>query len=502
MRTTKPINGKANDSGSGRVNQSRAIAWRAWALAMVVLAITVTGGALHLRVHLREHLAQRDGEILTTVALARQYANGSGATLTQRLGNPADQLALALEISQIKEGVLGVRLFDRDGRFETAFPPTLLATNLSENDLSALRKLQPVSRFFEQGNLGDYFLMETKTDSPTARPPLLEVNIPLHARGDSNLVAAAQLVLDGRAIAREYAGVDGHLWLLGLGLYLGGAALLSGVLYWAYRRLRKAHALLEERTARLLRANHELTLAAKTSALGSVTAHLIHGLSNPLANLQDFIASHGQGATDGDVQAIADSTRRMQQLVHDVVRVLGEERGGEHYQITLPELVDVLNGKLAPAVTESGVNLITLLDAQGDLSNRHANLILLILENLVHNALKVTPRGGRVCVRFVEEPDGLCCQVADQGAGISASVLKRLFTPCHSTHGGSGLGLAISKQLANQLGAALELKTNSPAGCVFELSLPHRLFAESEPTAADLKSTPAKINQEKEASYV
>ena len=104
---------------------------------MVVLAITVAGGTLHLRVHLREHLAQRDGEILATVALARQYANGSGATLTQRLGNPADQLALALEISQIKEGVLGVRLFDRDGHFETAFPPTLLASNFPVKDLPA-----------------------------------------------------------------------------------------------------------------------------------------------------------------------------------------------------------------------------------------------------------------------------------------------------------------------------------------------------------------------------
>ena len=90
-----------------RIKQSQGIAWRAWVLAMVVLAITVAGGTLHLRVHLREHLAQRDGEMLTAVAMARQYANGSGASLTQRLGNPADQLALALEISQIKEGVLG-----------------------------------------------------------------------------------------------------------------------------------------------------------------------------------------------------------------------------------------------------------------------------------------------------------------------------------------------------------------------------------------------------------
>lgn len=484
MQTKRSFNEKIAGAAGRRFPPPQAIAWRAWGLAMVVLAFTVTGGALHLRAHLREHLARRDGEILTAVALARQYANGSGATLTERLGNPADQLALALEISQIKEGVLGVRLFDRRGRFETAFPPTLLAAPLSRADLAALQELQPVSRFQGRGDLGDYFILNDG-QRRGSHMPLLEVNIPLYARGGSNLVAAAQLILDGRTIVREYARVDEHLWLLGVGLYLGGAWLLSGVLYWAYRRLRQAHALVEERTARLLRANHELALAAKTSALGSVTAHLIHGLSNPLANLQHFITSHGHGASDGDLHALAASTQRMQQLVHDTVRVLGEERSGENYQITLAELVDVLNGKLAPAVTESGVHLMTLLDAAGNLANRHANLILLILENLVHNALKETPRGGRVCVHLARGTEGLTCRVADQGPGIDGPVLNRLFIPCHSTHGGSGLGLAISKQLANQLGAALELKTNSTSGCVFELNLPQNLFLDLEPESAE-----------------
>ena len=46
MRTTNPINGKANGSGSERVKKSQAIAWRTWKLAMVELAITVAGGAL------------------------------------------------------------------------------------------------------------------------------------------------------------------------------------------------------------------------------------------------------------------------------------------------------------------------------------------------------------------------------------------------------------------------------------------------------------------------
>jgi C4-dicarboxylate-specific signal transduction histidine kinase len=60
-----------------------------------------------------------------------------------------------------------------------------------------------------------------------------------------------------------------------------------------------------------------------------------------------------------------------------------------------------------------------------------------------------------------------------------------LFTPCKSTkEGGSGIGLAISKQLAHHLGADLELKTNSPGGCVFVLTVPTGALADNSGRAS------------------
>lgn len=458
---------------------SRLIAVCALIAALAILAGMAAAGAIHLRRHLREHLVQRDGEILYAVALARQYANGAGEALSKRMGNPADQLALALDISQLREDTLAVRLFDAEGRFVTAFPPNVIETNLNRVFLPALKRLEPVSVFHERAQLTDYFWLDP-TQATNSRPSMLEVNIPLHAKGEGRLLGAAQLLLDGRALVREYAKVDGHLWWLALVFYVIGAALLSLVLVWAYRRLRKAHALIEERTARLLRANHELSLVAKTNAVGAVTAHLIHGLSNPLANLQDFITSHGGRAGEGDWQDAAAATRRMQQLVQEVVRVLGETRAGDQYELSLAELVDVLNGKLHPAVRDTGVNLLTEVSAAGKLSNHHANLILLVLENLIHNALKVTPRAGWVRVRFTAENGHVRCEVADRGPGIAPEVLPRLFTPCRSTQGGSGLGLAISQQLAQQLDAKIELQANTSQGCVFALTLPRSVVVQAE----------------------
>ena len=116
-------------------------------------------------------------------------------------------------------------------------------------------------------------------------------------------------------------------------------------------------------------------------------------------------------------------------------------------------------------------------ETHGGLANRHANLVLLILENLARNALQVTPRGRRVKVLLATAPGGVVCQVADEGPGFPPGLRDRLFTPCRSTQGGSGIGLAISHQLARQMGAQLELVKSDAGGCVFQLTIPSAILA-------------------------
>jgi C4-dicarboxylate-specific signal transduction histidine kinase len=107
------------------------------------------------------------------------------------------------------------------------------------------------------------------------------------------------------------------------------------------------------------------------------------------------------------------------------------------------------------------------------LSNHEADLVLLILENLIQNALDATPAGKAVRFAVCAEGDRLVMEVADEGPGLPPEMQARLFTPCASSKkGGSGIGLAISQQLANHLGAGLSLKHSSSKGCAFQLVLP------------------------------
>jgi signal transduction histidine kinase len=174
----------------------------------------------------------------------------------------------------------------------------------------------------------------------------------------------------------------------------------------------------------------------------------------------------------------------MQGLINQVVNVLREEEGSAQFQITLPELTEIVVAKVSPLALETGVQLATKVNGGATLPNRTANLVALILVNLVQNALQATPRGKSVTLLLTDSAENLVCEVRDEGPGFPDTLADNLFSPCKSTkEGGSGIGLAISKQLANHLGAALELKSHLPKGCVFVLTVPAKIDLE-KPTRA------------------
>lgn len=120
---------------------------------------------------------------------------------------------------------------------------------------------------------------------------------------------------------------------------------------------------------------------------------------------------------------------------------------------------------------------------QGD-----AHHLRILLNNLVDNALRYTPRGGRVDVRLRAEMHALTLEVADSGPGIAAAERERVFdrfyrgTSAHGIDGatqGTGLGLSIVKEVANRHGATIELADGLPSpggtpGLSVRLTFPDR----------------------------
>jgi hypothetical protein len=381
-----------------------------WILVVVVLAIlagTILLTMQQTRARIRAQIAGRDGEVLHAVARMQMPAATDPEDPAGSVEDPANQLAVLLETSRLS-WVLGARLFDPQGGFVESFPGDMFEAEVSAADLEILRSLQPVSRFHPAARLADVFLTDPETP-PGGRStvPLLEVTVPLHTVKDRRLVGIAQFIIEGDSIAREFARLDHYLLRQAMTAFVPAAIIMVAAIMWAFRRLNRAHRLLAERTETLVQANQELALAAKTSAVGAVTSHLIHGLKNPLAGLQNFVAGLGAAVADrpeGDLQQAIAATRRMQAMINDVVAVLREEEGSGHYQMSAAELVGVISGRMQGLCRERGVELVVDSQSHTMLPNRAANLVALILANLVQNAIEASPRNRSV--RLAIENDG------------------------------------------------------------------------------------------------
>ncbi len=454
------------------IRRSRWAPLIATALALAVLGGTLAWSALDLRQRIHSQIVQRDGEILEAVTLMQHLDDRASDETLASLTDPGEQFQIALKVSRLRN-VLGVRLYSADGKFVNAFPAYITETPLSAQDLARLQHLQPVSHFSAKARMQEQDLL-AETNSPTAA--LLFVEVPLRTDDQQHLAGVIEFLMDGGSIARQYAGLDRSLAVKFLAAFIVGAGILTAGLGLALRHVQSANQRLAERTSNLLRANRELALAARTSAVGAVVSHLIHGLKNPLTGLRNFVharnTENGNGS-DTDWQTAVSTTQRMEELINRVVRVLQEQQTGAEYEISVRELIGLLAQRAKALADSTGVRFEAEVLNDRTLSNRDADLILLILENLVQNGIEATAPGGSVELHVTGDAGAVHFEVRDQGGGLPPGMESRLFMPCTSGKaGGGGIGLAISKQLAQTLGARLELAVTTSTGCTFRLIVP------------------------------
>ncbi|MBN2164398.1 MAG: HAMP domain-containing histidine kinase [Pontiellaceae bacterium] len=444
-------------------------------VALGILAVTVAFSILFLRGLVREQIIRRDAEALHATTLMEQLD-----AVTQGETDPRsdEQVGFdgAIRASRLK-GVMGIRFYDVDGRFSDAVPATILPLPLSEREQAAVSRLTACGRFKKDTLLSSVFIYLPQFSEGKIRTvPILEVTVPLHRRETDHLAGIAQFIIEGQGIEDEFIQLDRRLAGLGAAVFGVGGILLVFMLWPTFRRIQNLNRAITERGERLQRANEELALAARASAVGAVSAHLMHGLKNPLASLSQYVSHHGADGDPSDQDEWQDAlsaSRRMQQLVEQTLEVLGDIRGEPAYEVTIDELFEDLKSRVTPMAERNGVHLCFNADAFCRLSSRTVNLSSLVLVNLLENAIGATPSGGSVSLSLDCSTHMLCFHVRDEGNGFPDHLLDQLFLPCRSTHeGGSGIGLAISKQVADHMGGRLTLEFSTTSGCSFLLEIP------------------------------
>jgi signal transduction histidine kinase len=448
--------------------------------AIAIGIIVVFGGVFFgmtgvVRTRLRQEVVQREAQSIQAVA---QMQISAAQARFEKLGlplQPTDIFTAVLESSRL-HGVLAVQLFDPSGTLRDALPS--LPGNTPHDAWWSAELTAPDGRYHSHGTLEQVFGSIVEESAGVTPVPLLEIVVPLRADRRSASFGTARYWIEATPTQEEFHRLDLRLFGQAIVAFGFGTALVLLVLGWAYRQQRNASRQLVARSLELAQANRELDFAAKTGALGAISAHLVHGLKNPLAGLEEFvaeIAAEDSSAVPPDARATAVQTaRRLRTLVNEVVSVLRDEAAGAaDHVVPAQEIIEAVRQRNAANAERAGVELVGNSDPYAQVSARTASLAGLVLANLVANAIEAMPRGGQVRVVANSDTTYVRFAVSDSGPGLPSHVKASLFTPVASSKPtGGGMGLAISARLARHAGGELSVVRTDASGTEFQLAVP------------------------------
>ena len=215
-------------------------------------------------------------------------------------------------------------------------------------------------------------------------------------------------------------------------------------------------------------------------------ADVAHELRTPLATVEGYVEGLADGVIGADAEtwgALKTETRRLGRLVDDLHKVSRAEERQLDLQIRPvgpATLVRAAVQAAAPAYAAKGVQLDASVDNRLPELAVDSDRMGEVLANLLENALRYTPGGGRVEVRATRRSDAVELSVADTGEGIEHEHLERVFERFYRVdpartraRGGSGIGLTIARAIVEAHDGAIRAESEGPGeGARFVISLP------------------------------
>ena len=217
-------------------------------------------------------------------------------------------------------------------------------------------------------------------------------------------------------------------------------------------------------------------------------ANVSHELRTPLTAIKGYAETlRDGGLRDPEtaaefVRVIHRHAERLRALIEDLLDLAAVEQGEARLKPAVVRARDVAaqaEGLVRPAAEARGQTLA--IDLPADLPDILADRDRLaqILINLLDNAVKFTPEGGRVTLSAKAAEGRVVLAVRDNGVGIPPGDLPRIFERFYRVgrsrdrrEGGTGLGLAIAKHLTQAMGGTIEVESVQGSGTTFRVSLP------------------------------
>jgi two-component system, NtrC family, sensor histidine kinase HydH len=242
-------------------------------------------------------------------------------------------------------------------------------------------------------------------------------------------------------------------------------------------RMRGVVAQIEEIVLTLQQREREVLRAEQLAAVGQLAAGVAHEIRNPLTSIKLLVQAGREGGDAGlpsdDLAVIEHEIRRMERTLQTFIDFARPPR----LERSRHNLGDLVNRALKLVQTRAAKQAVAIrfeppLDpVESDVDGSQLQQVLI---NLILNALDVMPNGGQLDVRLEHGAgDVQTITVRDNGPGIAAGLLPRLFEPfISSKQTGLGLGLVVSKRIVEEHGGTLRGGNRPEGGAAFVVRLP------------------------------
>ena len=212
-------------------------------------------------------------------------------------------------------------------------------------------------------------------------------------------------------------------------------------------------------------------------SMAAIDEALNEALRSPLDRIIDYaerMADRSEGPLRSEYAAYATDISAAARHLLSVIHSMSEEPGQGHRSIDLAALAAEAVVLLEASAEARGVRIHV--DGKGPLpANGEERAVIQILVNLIGNAVRHSPAGGTVTLRFARMAELSSVTVSDEGPGIALADQQRIFERFERAtpdEGGTGLGLAISRRLARSMGGDIGLESAPNVGARFTLVLP------------------------------
>jgi two-component system phosphate regulon sensor histidine kinase PhoR len=226
-----------------------------------------------------------------------------------------------------------------------------------------------------------------------------------------------------------------------------------------------------------------------------LVANVSHELKTPLTAIKGYAETLSMGAVNDPehnllfVRRIEEQADRLHELVQDILQIARLETGQESFDIAdvpVAEQIEIVARQFADVAAGRQISLTTEPPPGEVCARADEEGVRTILTNLVDNALKYTPAGGRTTIRGIAEDAVVVLEIQDTGIGIAPNDQARIFERFYRADkarsrelGGTGLGLSIVKHLSQAFGGSVSVESQPGKGATFRVTLPRAQAAGS-----------------------